>query len=728
MPTPIVPTVAAFSPTKGTAAGGTKVTLIGSDLGAITQIAFTQGVGLATNLAVAGDQKSMTCNSPARDPRVADPNSDTTGTIIASYPPTGVISMYGFVYLGTSPVVLSIQPPNGPAAGGNIVSIFGTNLVGASVTFNGNAATGVTVAAGVPGDPDQPDVITCTVPSGVAGTRVSVVVTVGDKADTINYNYVPSAAPPPPRVSSMTPTQGPLAGGTVVTFRGRNLEQIVSVTFAGVSATNLGFSQDGNLTCTTPAGSGMTFPEITTTGGVLDLPFSWTWAAIPVIGAIAPALVAAGAVATFAIAGSGMSAVTAAAMANVAASSISAPDDNHLLVQIAVGVAGIVRRTAVQVVAPEGPNPPEPEAEVVVVPRPVILGMSMSLSIQGNLVSAAEDLTGVASGGQVVFITGQNISVGATPVTFNGFAVVVTPYTQFVPLTRDVPLPAGAVVLGATVPVGAAITNVPIRVTNAISGVTVGGGYQFTYRSGAFSFSGFNYIQVPSRNPLTTSGQVVCAALFFQYTPSFGSEQCLLQSPGNWRLYLDTPNSISFETEGTLVAQLGGGTGVRKIKAQLPIPFLANTWVHVMVSQDGNTGMFMYLNGIQAVTVKTFASYNFLGVLGNFFPDTSGNRMGPFAGGIFPGRLNVGAQRLGDNFVGPMDGLRLYNAVLNADQLAEVYGNGNGCPIAGGASASMVIWYTFDENLNRRPVADSSGNGLDGTATSPNRIFSTILG
>ena len=58
----------------------------------------------------------------------------------------------------------ALNPTHGTAAGGNTVTITGTDLTGATaVNFGANAATGVTVV--------NATTITATAPAGAAGTR-----------------------------------------------------------------------------------------------------------------------------------------------------------------------------------------------------------------------------------------------------------------------------------------------------------------------------------------------------------------------------------------------------------------------------------------------------------------------------------------------------------------------------------------------------------------------------
>jgi YVTN family beta-propeller protein len=85
--------------------------------------------------------------------------------------------------VGGSPTVTGITPPSGAPAGGNTITIVGTNLCGAAVTFGGAAGTDVIVNASCTS-------LTVVVPAG-SGT-VPVVVTTADGSATspVSYTYI----------------------------------------------------------------------------------------------------------------------------------------------------------------------------------------------------------------------------------------------------------------------------------------------------------------------------------------------------------------------------------------------------------------------------------------------------------------------------------------------------------------------------------------------------------
>jgi hypothetical protein len=130
--------------------------------------------------------------------------------------------------LGTSPVVSGVSPNNGPPGGGTLVTISGVNLTGASsVTFGGAAASFTFVS-------DSQINATSPVGSGTVDVRVTTGqgTSAISTADQFTYGTVSTA----PVVTTLSPTSGLAAGGTLVTISGNNFSGATSVTFGGKSA------------------------------------------------------------------------------------------------------------------------------------------------------------------------------------------------------------------------------------------------------------------------------------------------------------------------------------------------------------------------------------------------------------------------------------------------------------------------------------------------------------
>jgi len=138
--------------------------------------------------------------------------------------------------------LVSVDPPNGPEIGGTPVTLTGTGFeTGALVNF-GNFApeTGVVVVSDTE--------ITCETPPHPVGL-VDVTVTNPDFAFATladGFEYLPEDA------VGITPTHGPIVGGTAVTITGTGFINGYEITFDGILATDVVWVDDTEMTCVTP--------------------------------------------------------------------------------------------------------------------------------------------------------------------------------------------------------------------------------------------------------------------------------------------------------------------------------------------------------------------------------------------------------------------------------------------------------------------------------------------
>ena len=166
------------------------------------------------------------------------------------------------------PTVTTVIPNTGPLSGGNIVNLSGTNLLGAqSVTFNGQPASNFVV--------NSTTNITVTVPPSTTVGPVSVIVTTAVGANTVNtlYSYVSN-----PVFTSLSPTSGPIAGGTKVTITGSGFTGASVVTFAGVGAQKFTVVNDTTITAVSPVAfePGLAQVNVVTPGGTVFGYYTYT--------------------------------------------------------------------------------------------------------------------------------------------------------------------------------------------------------------------------------------------------------------------------------------------------------------------------------------------------------------------------------------------------------------------------------------------------------------------
>lgn len=150
---------------------------------------------------------------------------------------------------------MALSPSSGAQGGGTTVTITGTNFTNPStVRFATTPATSVTF--------NSPTSLTAVSPAGSGSVPVTVT-TPGGTGNVGTFFYVPS-----PLLSGLTPSVGGV--GTSVVITGANLSNTTAVTFGATPATAFTVDSDGQITATTPAGTGTVPVTVTTTAGSVD--------------------------------------------------------------------------------------------------------------------------------------------------------------------------------------------------------------------------------------------------------------------------------------------------------------------------------------------------------------------------------------------------------------------------------------------------------------------------
>ena len=163
------------------------------------------------------------------------------------------------------------------------MTISGTGFVsGATVSFRGTAATGVTFVERHQPDRDH---------AGDAAGAVSVVVTNPDtQGGTLASGFTHTATPPPTTVSGVVPNSGPTRGRDVGHDLRRAFVSGATVSFGGTAATGVTFVSGTSLTATSPAhASGAVSVAVTspdTQSGTLTNGFTYT--VPPTVTGVAP--------------------------------------------------------------------------------------------------------------------------------------------------------------------------------------------------------------------------------------------------------------------------------------------------------------------------------------------------------------------------------------------------------------------------------------------------------
>ena len=143
-----------------------------------------------------------------------------------------------------APVVISLDTTSGPLDGGTLVNITGSYLTGAAAVLFG----------GVPADYqfNSDSSITAWSPQHASAlVDVQVVTPTGTSATGSGdqFYYIPGSAP---TITSITPSSGSTAGGTVVTIIGTGFTTTAAVSFGLESTQNYQVISDTSMTVTSP--------------------------------------------------------------------------------------------------------------------------------------------------------------------------------------------------------------------------------------------------------------------------------------------------------------------------------------------------------------------------------------------------------------------------------------------------------------------------------------------
>jgi hypothetical protein len=324
-PPPPAPTVTSVVPSTGPTAGGTSVTITGTNFTSAMAVSF--GATAATTFIVNTVTK-ITATSPAGS-GVVDVRVTTPGGTSA------ITAGDKFTYTGP-PTVSSVVPIGGPTTGGTSVTITGTGFTGATaVAFGATAATTFTVNSSTK--------ITATSPAGAAGTvDVTVTSPAGTSATSAADNFTYTT---PPTVTAVAPNAGPTAGGTSVKITGTNLTAATTVKFGTVAATTFSVDSATQITATSPAhAAGAVDVTVTTLGGTSATSGAdtFTYVAPPTVTSLSPNTGATTGATSVTITGTNFASVTAVQFGANAATSFIVNSTTQITAASPAGAAGTV--------------------------------------------------------------------------------------------------------------------------------------------------------------------------------------------------------------------------------------------------------------------------------------------------------------------------------------------------------------------------------------------------
>ncbi|MEO6045537.1 MAG: IPT/TIG domain-containing protein, partial [Tepidiformaceae bacterium] len=273
-----VPVVTSVTPNSGPVAGATSITITGTGLTGATAVKID---GVSATSVVPVNDTTVTAVTPAH---IAGPGN----VIVTNVDGDSLVSSGGVFTFREIPGVTSIAPATGPTSGGTVVTVNGANFVtgtgNTAVSFGGNASTSVAVASATQ--------LTALAPAGAAGVAdVRVTTTGGTSANVAADNFTYASAAPV--ITTLSPSGGTIAGGTVVTITGTGFAGATSATFGGVTGTSFIVDSDTQIRVSSPARvAGIVDVVVTGPGGAsvtgTATKYTYTTASIPVVTAVNP--------------------------------------------------------------------------------------------------------------------------------------------------------------------------------------------------------------------------------------------------------------------------------------------------------------------------------------------------------------------------------------------------------------------------------------------------------
>ncbi|MBI1861918.1 MAG: IPT/TIG domain-containing protein, partial [Deltaproteobacteria bacterium] len=231
------PMLTSVTPASGSTAGGTSVTIVGTQFLAGPTVLFD--LAACINV-VAVSATQITCTTPV--------HSAGNVTVTVTNTDLGTVSKPNAFVYAAPPSLSSIAPTSAPSNGGITLTLTGSNFTnGLSITVGGQTCTSPTMV--------NANQATCAMPA-VSPGNAAVVLTNADGqtailAGGLTVNF-------PPSIASFSPTHVPEQGGAILTITGAHFVTGVTVTVDENNCTPVTMISATQIQCPTPAVTGPT--------------------------------------------------------------------------------------------------------------------------------------------------------------------------------------------------------------------------------------------------------------------------------------------------------------------------------------------------------------------------------------------------------------------------------------------------------------------------------------
>ena len=258
--------------------------------------------------------------------------------------------------------------------------------------------------------------------------------------------YTPPTAPAPPTITSLSPTSGPISGGTLITINGANFAVTDTVRVGGTLATGITLVSATQLRATTPAGTaGARDVVVTNATGSATATGGFTYvASAPTATSVSPTSGPTTGGTVITVTGTNFVSGATLNIGGTAATGVTFVSATQLRGTTPAKTAGAY---AVQVVNPNGQSATIANGFTYTASTGVTPSLSMIAPTSGP-----------AAGGTTVMLSGSNFVQGAT-VSFGGVAATNVVWTSASRMTAVTPAgTAGARDVTVTNPGGQSVT------------------------------------------------------------------------------------------------------------------------------------------------------------------------------------------------------------------------------------------------------------------------------
>ncbi|MEW5738063.1 MAG: IPT/TIG domain-containing protein [Myxococcota bacterium] len=242
------PAISSVTPASGPGVGGTVVRIAGTGFQVGASVGF--GPTSSPNVSVLSSTEIDAVTPSGSDGPVAVTVQNPDGQNVT------VNNAYTYV---AAPTVAQVTPASGSTAGGTQITVTGTFFrPGAVVKVGTNDCLNIQVQAGG-------TTIVCNTPPGTAGPVVVRVINTDGQSGQLNNSFTYLAPIPPPIVSAVSPSFGPITGGTQVTIQGSNFQAGATVRFGAANSNAVAVISPSAIVATVPGGAAVGPVSVTVT-------------------------------------------------------------------------------------------------------------------------------------------------------------------------------------------------------------------------------------------------------------------------------------------------------------------------------------------------------------------------------------------------------------------------------------------------------------------------------